>query len=125
MQPLFDELQPGGMGRVPRRAHDLGPDLAVFVVGEALEPAKREFGSHVGERAGDLDEEPLVVGAAVLVAHVSGADPDRSATAAILFVGLRVLHAVFYLANLDVLRSIVFLGSMGAVIWLFVLAASA
>ena len=63
--------------------------------------------------------------AAVLVAHVSGADPDRSATAAIAFVSLRVLHAAFYLANLDVLRSVVFLGASASAIWLFVLAGQA
>ncbi len=66
-----------------------------------------------------------VFASAVLVAHLSGADPDRSATAAILFVALRVLHATFYLANLDVLRSITFLGAMGSAIWLFVLAGQA
>jgi uncharacterized MAPEG superfamily protein len=59
--------------------------------------------------------------AAVLVAHVAGADPDKSATAAVLFVGLRVLHAAFYLANLDVLRSIAFLGALACAIRLFVL----
>lgn len=63
--------------------------------------------------------------AAVLVAHVSGADPGRSATAAIAFVVFRVLHAIFYLANLDVLRSLVFLGGLGSAIWLFVMGASA
>ncbi len=66
-----------------------------------------------------------VFASAVLVAHLSGADPDRSATAAILFVALRVVHAAFYLANLDVLRSITFLGAMGSAIWLFVLAGQA
>ena len=63
--------------------------------------------------------------AAVLVAHVSGADPGRSATAAMAFVALRVLHAAFYLANLDILRSIAFLGASASAIWLFVLAAQA
>jgi uncharacterized MAPEG superfamily protein len=63
--------------------------------------------------------------AAVLVAHVSGADPGKSATAAMAFVALRVLHAVFYLTNLDVLRSVVFLGGTAAAIWLFVLAGQA
>ncbi len=66
-----------------------------------------------------------VFASAVLVAHLSGADPDRSATAAILFVALRVVHAAFYLANLDVLRSITFLGAIGSAIWLFVLAGQA
>jgi len=67
-------------------------------------------------------EALAVFAPAVLVAHVSGADPGRSATAAVAFVVLRVLHAACYLANLDVLRSIVFLGALGSAIWLFTLA---
>jgi uncharacterized MAPEG superfamily protein len=62
---------------------------------------------------------------AVIVAHLAGADPGSSATAAALFVGARVLHAVFYLANLDVLRSLSFFVAFGSVLWLFGLAASA
>jgi len=66
-----------------------------------------------------------VFSAAVLVAHVAGADPDKSATAAIAFVALRVLHGAFYLANQDVLRSVSFLGASACAVWLFVLAGSA
>ena len=70
-------------------------------------------------------EAVSVFTAAVLVAHVAGADPEKSATAAIAFVALRVAHAACYLANLDVLRSIVFLGSLVAAVRLFLLAGSA
>ncbi|MGI9592559.1 MAG: MAPEG family protein [Myxococcota bacterium] len=70
-------------------------------------------------------EAVAVFTAAVLVAHVAGADPEKSATAAIAFVVLRVAHAACYLANLDVLRSIVFLGSLAAAVRLFLLAGSA
>jgi uncharacterized MAPEG superfamily protein len=66
-----------------------------------------------------------VFASAVLVAHLAGADPGRSATAAVLFVVARVLHPVAYIANLDVLRSLVFLVGFGSCMWLFVLAARA
>ncbi len=66
-----------------------------------------------------------VFSAAVLVAHASGADPDASATASLIFVVARVLHAVFYAANLDVLRSLIFFVGIGACIRLFLLAAQA
>lgn len=70
-------------------------------------------------------EATAVFTAAVLVAHAAGADPGKSATAAIVFVVARVLHALCYLANLDVLRSLVFLVGIGSAIWLFVLAGQA
>lgn len=63
----------------------------------------------------------IVVG----LAHALGADPDSSATAASIFVGARIAHAVAYVANLDLLRTGVFLVGMGCCIWLIVLAASA
>ncbi len=66
-----------------------------------------------------------VFSAAVLVAHVSGADAQKSAWAAMLFLGARVLHTAFYMANLDILRSTIFLVGLGSCIWLFVLAAQA
>ncbi len=62
---------------------------------------------------------------AVLVAHAAGADAGRSATAATLFVVARFLHAFFYIANLDVLRSGIQFVGLGACVWLFVLAAQA
>lgn len=63
--------------------------------------------------------------AAVVVAHLAGADPDSSATAAMLFVGCRVLHAIFYIADLAPLRSASFLGAIGSAVWLFTLAGAA
>jgi uncharacterized MAPEG superfamily protein len=62
---------------------------------------------------------------AVFVAHVAGADPERSATAAKLFVAARVGHAVCYLADWANPRSLVFFVAMGSCLWLFVLAANA
>jgi len=60
--------------------------------------------------------------AAVLVAHVGGADPEKSATAAIVFVAARIAHAFAYAANIDVLRSIAFLVGLASAIRLFLLA---
>jgi uncharacterized MAPEG superfamily protein len=62
---------------------------------------------------------------AVAVAHMAGADPSSSTTAALLFVAARVLHAGFYIADLAPLRSVSFLVASGSCIWLFVLAARA
>jgi len=66
-----------------------------------------------------------VFGLAVVVAHVSGADPALSALASGLFIGARILHAVFYIADLAPLRSVVFLVGFGSCLWLFGLAATA
>lgn len=66
-----------------------------------------------------------VFGAAVTVAHLSGADTGMSATASILFVAARVLYGVFYIKNLAPFRSLSFLVGLGACLWLFALAARA
>jgi uncharacterized MAPEG superfamily protein len=66
-----------------------------------------------------------VFAAAVLVAHLAGADAGSSATAALVFIAARVGHAGFYLADLDKARSGIFLVGLGCCIWLFVLAARA
>jgi len=63
--------------------------------------------------------------AAVSVAHMAGADPGSSATAAMLFVAARVLHAGFYLADIAPARSLSFLVGFGSCLWLFALAARA
>jgi len=62
---------------------------------------------------------------AVLLAHLTGADAGASATAAVLFVVARLLHAVFYITGLSSLRSLSFLAGVGCCIWLIVLAAGA
>ncbi|MDJ0852596.1 MAG: MAPEG family protein [Myxococcota bacterium] len=61
-----------------------------------------------------------VFASGVFVAHLAGADPGRAALLSIVWVAARVLHAVFYLANLDVLRSLSFLVALACVIGLFV-----
>ena len=70
-------------------------------------------------------EALAVFTAAVVVAHLAGADAGASATASLVFVAARILHPIFYVANLDALRSLSFVVGIGACIALFVLAASA
>jgi len=60
---------------------------------------------------------------AVLVAHALQADPAMSAILATAFVGFRLAHAAFYLADLANLRSLSFIGAMICAVWLFLLGA--
>ena len=66
-----------------------------------------------------------VFGAAVIVAHLAGADAGLSATASLVFVVSRGLHGLFYIRDLAVPRSLSFAIGFGACLWLFGLAASA
>lgn len=62
--------------------------------------------------------------AAVLMAQFAGVDPARISLLAMAFVALRVLHGVFYITGVAMLRSLVWAGGMGCVLWLMVQAAS-
>jgi uncharacterized MAPEG superfamily protein len=64
-----------------------------------------------------------VFSAAVIVAHIAGADPGASASAAVVFVAARILHAVFYATDLAPLRSLAFFVGIAACLRLFWLAA--
>lgn len=61
--------------------------------------------------------------ASVLMAQFAGVDPARIALLALVFVGLRVLHGVFYIAGIAALRSLVWAGGFGCVLALIVQAA--
>ncbi len=63
--------------------------------------------------------------AAVVVAHLAGADPELSSIAAMIFIVARIAHAILYIADLDKLRTVVFLVGWGCCLWLFGLAATA
>jgi uncharacterized MAPEG superfamily protein len=66
-------------------------------------------------------EAVAVFSAAVIVNHLRGdADPGTTAMLAIGFVVCRILHAVFYVSNIDVGRSLVFLIATGLAIAIFV-----
>ena len=63
---------------------------------------------------------------AVMVAQMAGVGGGAAAaSAAMLFVAVRVLHLVFYIANQDILRSLSFVVGAGCCIWLIYLAAAA
>jgi uncharacterized MAPEG superfamily protein len=64
-----------------------------------------------------------VFASSVLVSHLAGASPGTAALLSEVFVAARVLHAAFYLANLDALRSLSFLVAFGCCIGLFVISA--
>jgi uncharacterized MAPEG superfamily protein len=61
--------------------------------------------------------------AGVVIAHLAGADPAKAALWAKLFVATRVLHPILYIADLDVLRSLVFVGGLVCVVALIVISA--
>lgn len=67
-------------------------------------------------------EAMAVFTAAVLVAHFAGADAQMSANLAMAFVAFRLLHAVAYIADWAMLRSLLFVGALASAIWLFILA---
>jgi len=62
---------------------------------------------------------------AVIVAHLAGADPAWSSSLAQIFVSARLLHGIFYLLDLDLLRTGIFGVGLACDIGLFVLAAQA
>ncbi len=70
-------------------------------------------------------EAVAVFGAAVIVAHLAGADAATSATLAMVFIVARVLHPIFYITNIAPMRTLSFVVGFGCCIWLFVLAAGA
>lgn len=64
-------------------------------------------------------------GTAVVVSHLAGADAEKAAFVAMIYVGARVLHGVFYIANLPTLRTASFLVSAICCFRLFWLASAA
>jgi uncharacterized MAPEG superfamily protein len=63
--------------------------------------------------------------AAQVVLHFANPEAARGSTAAnlsLVFLAARIAHPIFYLANIDIARSLVWLIGMACVVWLFVLA---
>lgn len=58
--------------------------------------------------------------AAVIIAHLAGAPPDRVDGLALAFVGLRIGYLACYLADLATLRSVVWLAGHACIVALFV-----
>lgn len=63
--------------------------------------------------------------AAVLMAQMAGVDHDRITALALTFVGLRVLHGLFYVGNKALYRSLVWFAALACVIALMAMAAVA
>ena len=61
--------------------------------------------------------------AAVLMAQAAGVDASRISQLAIAFVALRVLHGIFYVAGVHLLRSLAWGGGLACVVVLMVQAA--
>jgi uncharacterized MAPEG superfamily protein len=61
--------------------------------------------------------------AAVLMAQAAGVDPSRISQLAIAFVALRVLHGIFYVTGVHLLRSVAWGGGLACVVALMVQAA--
>ena len=61
--------------------------------------------------------------AAVLMAQAAGVDGSRISQLAIAFVALRVLHGVFYVTGVHLLRSVAWGGGLACVVVLMVQAA--
>ena len=61
--------------------------------------------------------------AAVLMAQAAGVAAATITALAVAFVALRVLHGLFYVAGVHALRSLVWFGGYGCVLWLMAQAA--
>lgn len=59
--------------------------------------------------------------AAVVIAHLAGADARKAALLSETFVVTRVLHPIFYVADLDILRSLAFGVGLVCVVGLFLI----
>ena len=70
-------------------------------------------------------EALTVFSVAVFLAHLTHAQAEASATAALVYVATRIVHPILYLADLATPRSLVFLVGLGALARLFCLAAMA
>lgn len=62
--------------------------------------------------------------AAIIIAHMSSVPQATIDTLALTFIVFRVVHALFYIANKGVLRTLSFVGGMTCIILLFIKAAA-
>ena len=63
--------------------------------------------------------------AAVLMAQAAGVDHGRIAMLAVAFVAMRIAHGIFYVADVQMARSLSWLGGFACVVALMVMAALA
>jgi uncharacterized MAPEG superfamily protein len=62
---------------------------------------------------------PLFI-AAVIIAHLAGVPQARLDALAAAFIGFRILHGLFYIADRSTLRSLVWTGGFVCIVMLFV-----
>lgn len=67
-------------------------------------------------------EALAVYAAALLAVNIANVPVAQYASLTLVLLALRLLHALFYIINLDVLRSLVFMGAYGICVYMFVLA---
>ena len=63
--------------------------------------------------------------AGVLMAQLAGVDHGRIAVLAVVFVAMRLAHGIFYVADVQLARSLAWLGGFACVVALMVMAAAA
>ncbi len=80
--------------------------------------AKRGYAAHL-----NAFEAFAPFAAGVLAAQAAGVDPGRIATLSVAFIVCRILHGVFYLADLHAFRSFSWMGGFGCVLALLAQAA--
>jgi uncharacterized MAPEG superfamily protein len=80
--------------------------------------AKRAWGAHL-----NAFEALPAFAAAVIIAQMTHGAQDRINLVAMLWVALRLLHGLFYVADKSLLRSGAWFGGLACVVALFVLAA--
>lgn len=68
-------------------------------------------------------EALILFASAMLASYIAGVPQEELAAVALVFVAARVLHAVFYLADRDALRSLSYLVALVCVIYIFVMGA--
>ncbi len=101
-----------------------------FGIIETKNPRKQQAeATGIGARAGAAQsnawEALPVFASAVIVAHLANADAGTAAVLSMVFVSMRILHAIFYITDLDKLRSLVFLVGFACCVGLFISAARA
>ena len=106
-----------GVGRFGLRGYD-NRDPRGWSAAQTLPRAKRGYAAHL-----NAFEAFAPFAASVLAAQAAGVDPGRIATLSIVFIACRILHGVFYLADLHALRSLSWAGGLGCVLALLAQAA--
>ena len=82
-------------------------------------------GARASAAQGNTWEALAVFSAAVLAVLISGADLESISTLSTIFVALRIAYVPVYIADLDKLRSLIFLAGFGICMYLFSVALGA